>query len=344
MNISRCFTTGLAVASIYISGNALAGTAVHSGKSDIMVQPVVMVEGEAEVWLHGGIESWAGDITYQIGYPATLADGTKENGYFPFSELKFPLDCVFGAIEMNAVFHDRVILNGTIKKNVSDPDSNMEDRDWITETNPKQLDVYSESFVSDFSALIIDVDLEYKFLQLSNAWVAGGIGFLYQNFQYNTSLIRQWSPSGISDFDYTGDGISTSIDYEATFRIPYLVISSQMSPTKKFHINGRLAYAPIAYGDDRDQHILRDKENKGDLDGSAFMLSVSALFDFTPRWFMSAGVDLTAIEMSGDMDATFYGVYDHTVTEELDSTQASVFITTGYRFGPESHENMDKIK
>ncbi len=334
MNIFRCFTTGLATVTILISGNALAGTAVQSSRSDINVKPVVTVEGEAEVWLHAGVESWAGDITYQIGYPIAWADGTRETGYFPFSELKFPLDCVFGTIAMSAVFHDKFILNGSLKKNVSDPDSNMEDRDWITATNPDRLDVYSESYIGDFSATIIDADFEYKFLQKPKGWLAGGVGFLYQHFQYDTSIIQQWSPSGLSGFDYTGDGITTSISYEATFRIPYMVISGQLSPTPKFHLNGRIAYSPYAYGEDNDRHVLRFKENNGDLDGSALMLSVAAQFDFSPHWFMTAGADLTAIDMSGDMDSTFYGVYNHTVTEELESTQTAVFLTAGYRFGP----------
>ncbi len=344
MKIFRCFITGLSAAAVFLSGNALAGTAVQSTRSDINVKPVVTVKGAAEVWLHGGIESWDGDITYQIGFPVSLSDGSTETGYFPFSELKFPLDSVFGAVKMNAIFYDKVLLNGTIKKNVSDPDSNMEDRDWITEANPNQLDVYSESSISDFSALIIDVDVQAKLMERPKGWLAGGIGFLHQNFQYETSVIQQWSPSGLDGFDFIGDGVTTSIDYEATFQIPYLVVSGQISPKPNLHFNGRLAYAPFAYADDRDQHILRNKENKGDYDGSAVMLSLAALFDFTPRWFMTAGFDLTAIEMSGEQDSSFFGVYDHTVEAELESTQTSVFVTTGFRLGPAPNENVQKMK
>ena len=343
MNIFSRLTTTLAVAAIFVSGNAFAGAPIHSGRTDIHVQPVVTVEGEAEVWLHAGIEAWDGDITYQIGYPASLANGMVENGYFPFSELKFPLGCVYGTIEMNAIFHDKFIVNGTIKKNISSPNSDMEDRDWITESNPSQLDIYSESNVTDFSSMIVDVDLEYKFMQTPKGWLAGGVGFLYQDFLYETALVYQGSPSGIHGFDYVGDG-GTSIDYEATFHIPYLVVSGRINPTQRLHLSGRLAFSPYATGEDRDQHLLRYKENKGDLAGTAYMLSLAAQFDFTPRWFMTAGLDFTSIEMDGDQVATFYGIYDHTVSAELESTQTAVFLTTGYRFGPDPHENVHKMQ
>ena len=39
----------------------------------------------------------------------------------------------------------------------------MVDKAWITDSDPTQLDAYSESFNSDFSALILDCDFEWVF-------------------------------------------------------------------------------------------------------------------------------------------------------------------------------------
>ena len=52
-------------------------------------------------------------------------------------------------------------INGVLRK-ISDPDDPMVDQDWLA---PGRLDVYSESNISEFKALIWDVDVEWAFLQ-----------------------------------------------------------------------------------------------------------------------------------------------------------------------------------
>jgi len=343
MKLFRDFNIVLAALAAAISVPAGSDASVPSGKTDINIRPVVQMEGAAEVWLHGGIESWDGDITYKIGFPVTLYDGTVFEGYFPFSELKFPIDTVFSTITMNSVFRDKFLLDATLKKNLSSPDSNMEDRDWITESDTNRLDVYSESKITDLNAWIIDVDLGYKVLRKPQGWLAGGIGYMYQYFDFETAVIRQWSPSGLDGFDYTGDG-TVSLNYEAKFYMPYFLISGQYNPVPKIFINGKIAISPKVEVKDRDQHILRYKENIGDMDGHGVMISLNTRYDLNQRWFLTAGFTHTYIDVDGDMDASFYGIYDHTVTEELTSDQTSVYLTAGYRFGPMPNENGDKNK
>ena len=287
--------------------------------------------GGFEFSMDAGIEAWGGDITYQIGYPVSDARGVY-SGYFPFSELSFPLDAVFGVVDAEAVIINKYVIGLKVKKNVSDPNDNMEDRDWITGSDPYLLDIYSESKITDFSAFVIDVDVSYRFFDNDKVLLAAGVGYMYQDFEYTTALIQQWSPSGYMGYDFVGDG-GTSLIYEVDFNMPYLMIAGQFNIIPALRVDGRFAVAPWMKVEDKDQHLLRSKVNTGDLDGSAIMLSAEAAYDFTAHIFVTAGLDYTYITADGDMDATFYGIYDHTVSEEIESNQASLYTTIGFRFG-----------
>ena len=73
-------------------------------------------------------------------------------------------------------------------------------------------------------------------------------------------------------------------------------------------------------------------------DGTATMASVEAEYCINQYLFVNGGFDYTYFEADGDMDATFYGIYDHTVAEEIDSSQTSVYATFGVRLGVPSQK------
>ncbi|MCL7486799.1 MAG: omptin family outer membrane protease [Desulfobulbaceae bacterium] len=326
------FTKKIAVAVLAaISGLSSAAMVSAADRADNSGQNSVSA-GALEFSMDAGVETWGGDITYQIGFPVTDAYGNTYHGYFPFSELSFPLDATFGVVEAEAVIIDKYAVGLKVKKNVTDPDDPLEDRDWITPSDTHRLDIYSESEVTDFSALVIDVDVSYRFFHNDRAMLAAGVGYMYQDFEYETSVRRQWSPSGYTGYDYVGDG-STSLIYEVDFEMPYFLVEGQFNIIPALKINGRFAFAPWVDVDDRDQHLLRNKVNTGDLSGSAVMAAVGVEYDFTPWMFVTGGLEHTYVDVDGDMDASFYGIYDHTVAEELESSQTSLFAKIGFRFG-----------
>lgn len=302
---------------------ALAG----SGESQqINIAPMIVLSADA------GVETWDGDITYQIGYPVTDVWGYKYEGYFPFSELTFPLDISFGTVGAELRIADRWTVGIEYKTNIDDPGDYMEDRDWITDSNPGQLDIYSDSEITDFKADIVDIDVNYRFWENDKVSFAAGIGYLYQDFHYDCALIRQWSPSGYTGYDYVGDG-SVGLIYDVEFEIPYMALTASVHPIPNLSLNGRVAWAPWVQVDDRDQHLLRYKENTGDLEGDAAMASFDVNYDILPFLFVQGGVEYTYVNVDGEMTATFYGISDHTVYEELESNQTSVFGKIGFRLG-----------
>lgn len=308
-----------------------------AGWADGDKQQGSVASGGVVLSMEAGAESMSGDITYQIGYPVTDAWGYTYNGYFPFSELMFPLDAEFAVVGAELGILDKYIIGLKVKSSVNEPDDYMEDRDWITETNTSRLDIYSDSEVTDFTSTIVDVDVSYRFFNNDKMSFAAGVGYLYQDFEYETALMRQWSPSGLSGYDYAGDG-GVSLIYEVEAEIPYLAISGSIKPIPALSINARFAFAPWIQVDNKDQHLLRNKVNTGDLDGTATMASVEAEYCINQYLFVNGGFDYTYFEADGDMDATFYGIYDHTVTEEIDSSQTSVYATFGVRLGVPSQK------
>ena len=275
-----------------------------------------------------GAEKWEGDTTYQIGGTVSTPSATYEY-HFPISELEFPLDVYMISLSGSIEITKKLFMSAGVKKNVTDDSGKMKDSDWMTLSNPDQLDIYSESD-AELDALIIDVNLRYRFFEKPGWSFSAGFGYLYQNFDYECSLIRQWSPSGLSGYDYTGSG-EVGLTYEVKYSIPYMEIGAQFK-TKDFSVETTLGYSPFVTAKDEDHHILRSKVNKGDCDGDAIFFSLKGQYDFFNNWFLTLGLEYTKIETEGESDAYFYGVYDHTIDEEIFSEQKVIALTVGYVF------------
>ena len=278
-----------------------------------------------------GTEYMTGDTTYDIGYPVSVAGGGTQEGYFPFSELEWPLDFTMIRADAGLELGPSVRIDGTVKKSVTDPDDTMIDRDWVTDANPGRLDIYSESDVTDFDAVIYELDVKWNFLKRQNLDVFAGLGYQYQKFEYDARMINQYSPSGMPGFDYQGDG-RIAISYEMTYKIPYLLVGGNFEVAPNFSLSGSFGYSPVVDATDVDQHLLRDKVSKGDMDGDAFMLDVEGRYDFNSLWFVKGGLQYMKIDVDGDQQQSFSGQHFYTVSQEADSSQFSSFISCGVKF------------
>jgi len=309
------------------------GTYGKSGSSaTIMPKEGITFEEEIAIGprlhLSLGGEKWEGDTTYQIGGTVSTPSATYDY-HFPISELEFPLDEYMISLSGGIEITKELFMSAGVKKNVTDDSGKMKDSDWITLSNPDQLDIYSESD-AELDALIVDINLRYRFFEKSGWSFNAGVGYLYQKFDYECSLIRQWSPSGLSGYDYTGSG-EVGLTYEVKYSIPYAEIGAQFK-IKDFSVETTLGYSPFVNAKDEDHHILRSKVNKGDCDGDAILFSLKGQYDFLNNWFLTLGLEYTKIETEGESDAYFYGVYDHTIDEEIFSEQKAIAFTVGYVF------------
>lgn len=320
---SRAIAIGFAMGLLH-SGVVFAADEVGGDMSGSSVQPSVF-----DISL--GTELMAGETTYSIGFPVAMADGSgSATGYFPFSELEWPLDIWLARVDAGVNIGSSWRINGALKKNISDPSDHMIDKDWITANNPGQLDVYSESNISDFDALILDFDVEWIFAQRNSWSFYAGLGYQYQKFEYEGQAIHQYSPSGYPGAEFYGDG-SVGITYEMTYKMVYALIGTEVQITPQFSMAGSFAYSPVVNADDEDNHLLRDKVSKGDLEGNAYMIDVSGTYNFLSSWFLEGGFHYTKIDVDGNQTQSFYGVPRYVVYEESESIQTSGYLSVGYR-------------
>ncbi len=296
--------------------------------------PATAKQNVFQMSLSIGTEILDGDTTYRIGYPVTIGGVTSE-GYFPFSEMVWPLDIAMGRIDGSITLNDSWKFNGTLKKNITDPGGHMEDSDWTTSSNPTQLDVYSESNISDFSAFIFDFDVEYTFASWDIVSLFGGIGYQYQEFDFDSQLINQYSPSGLPSFGYTGDG-RVAINYGVSYQIPYLLLGADLQSWERFSLKGSIAFAPYVSAQDEDNHLLREyggKITRSDMDGTGIMFDISGKFNFTPLWFIEFGLNTTKVDVEGTMNQGYvwFGNFGSNKVE-AESTQSSGYIALGASF------------
>jgi len=279
-----------------------------------------------------GTERMSGNTTYQIGYPVTAPNGTQYAGYFPFSKLEWPLDIWLARIDAGLNIGDSWRINGVLKKNFSNPGDKMKDSDWVTPSDPGRLDVYSESDISKFDALIFDIDVEWIFLKRKSLSLYAGLGWQYQKFDYEAKLIHQYSPSGLPGAEVYGDG-RVGITYEITYSMPYLKVGTDFKIKDKFTLDGSFAWSPIVNAKDEDHHVLRGKTSTGDMNGNAYMINLSAKYKFTPSWFLKGGFHYSKIDVDGEQHQIWdNGVPIGTATQKSESTQTSGYLTVGYIF------------
>lgn len=277
-----------------------------------------------------GTELMSGDTTYTIGGATVLADGTPGQLDFPISKLEWPLDIWLARIDGGIDIGSSWRINGTLKKNMSDPDDHMKDSDPPTSTS--SLNIYSESNISDFDALIWDIDIDWIFLRRPTWNLYAGLGYEYQNFDYEGRLIQQSSnnPGEPAHVIY-GDG-SLAITYDITYQMPYLLFGGEFQILPNLTLMGSIAYSPWVNAEDEDHHLLRDKTSIGDMDGTAIIVDVSGRYTFLSSWFMEAGILYTKIDVDGTQNQSFDGVHYGSIYQESESTQTSGFLKIGYTF------------
>lgn len=286
-----------------------------------------------------GVEKMEGDTTYQIGGNIFSTDGYQMVIPFPVSALEWPLDIWLSRLDACMNIDNLWRINGVIKKNINDPDGKMKDSDWgvfymdgYPGTLPTDLDIYSESNISDFDALIIDLDVEWIFMQ-RGAWnLFTGLGYQYQNFDYDSNMIEQQAfyRGGLIG-SVMGDG-SVSVTYDITYRMLYVLIGTDFNFADNFTLSGSFAYAPWADAEDKDVHVWRNRIAEGDMDGDAYMIDLSLQYNFNPSWFMVAGVHYTKIDVDGTTKVSMDGVTVFSEEETSESTQSSGFFKIGFTY------------
>lgn len=279
-----------------------------------------------------GVGPMAGHTTYQVGGTVKYSDGSVEEYWFPISELIFPLDVQHMTLDTTLGLgkERRLQLSLGGSKNLTTDAGKMEDSDWITEWNPRQLDIYSESD-AELDALMLSADVLYRFLKKRIVSVGAGVGFFYQELNYECSDFVQTYPSEPWWPADTGAGLG--IIYDVTYYVPYLQVRADVHLLKdRLRIGVNLAVSPYLTAKDYDNHVLRELTSDGDYDGAGGLGSLEFSFLFNEHWFVEGRLEGKTFSADGSQKTYYYGHWSHTIDAEITSDQASFTLALGAAF------------
>jgi outer membrane protease len=296
-----------------------------------------------------------GDTTYQIGGKTIYSNGSTETIQFPLSELEFPINTYMLSINSTIEFSPQLTGNLGFKTSIYDDSGKLKDSDWgvwhiggelphnSSTCSPAlctvdSLDIFSESDTT-LDAFIFDINLRYKVLSKKSNKTAldlfAGLGYRYENFEYKVSDLDQWYPSfeNYFGFDFGHEFVSgTVLTYEVTYNIIYIEVGAAVDLFNRIGIDASIGYSPLVLVHDRDNHVLRDKISKGDLDGHAILYSINLSGHLVGNWFSTINFNYTRIETDGEQKQYFSNIFYATIDEEVTSSQTSAFIHLGYSF------------
>ncbi len=299
-----------------------------------------------------GIGKMSGHTTYQIGGTTKDSSGTYEM-HDPISELMFPIEVYTINLDASFFFFENFNSNLSFKTNLADRTGNMEDRDWgvpwenpIGSGNyfwygPDHLDVYSES-KTDMTMYIFNIDLLYEvysnnFSSINTGFqVYAGLGYLYQEFDFECRLIRQYDLRGDDvpvdqRLNFEGDG-SVGLTYNVKSHIPYLEISSLLIYDQKFLLKANIGYSPYVMLNDRDNHKLRNKISKAECKGSSLLFSFAGSYFFENNIFIKGQFDYVKVDTEGKQKQYVSGTWSGTIDQKNFSERKSLDISAGYVF------------
>ncbi|HON62625.1 MAG TPA: omptin family outer membrane protease [Deltaproteobacteria bacterium] len=314
-----------------------------------------------------------GDNTYEIGDAPAELDPWGREPYFPISRLEFLLGVWVASLDAR-VAAGRWALSGGVRVNIDDKAGNMRDYDWgipfwdedgdegpgwyVYEWTDGEhtwyaLDIESKS-KTEVNALIWEAKIDYELFThhyrspydtSDRGTVRGyfGLGYEHRAFEYECRLIRQWSPSGIPGYDYTGDG-AVGITYDVSYSIPYAEFTLAGS-SQRLGIALSAGFSPFVTVRDEDVHLLRTPGPiyaEGKCTGNALKARADIRYDITSRWSVGVLMDYLFIRTSGEQDNVVYAGTDGeafwgdefwTTDEKITARQALFTFNVRYRFG-----------
>jgi hypothetical protein len=175
-----------------------------------------------------------------------------------------------------------------------------------------------------------------------------GVGYEKRNFDFDTKLIKQWSPSGHNDiYYYEGDG-SVSDTYNVTYSIPFLMVGVAQR-SGKFNVDMDFGFSTLVHVEDHDVHLLRvpgPMYNDGHLSGNALKFVTHIQYDLTPHVFMGLAADYLYLRTKGtqhqhidagagvvDGTPVVWDEYNYSLKEEVKAQESIFSFNIGFRFG-----------
>lgn len=255
------------------------------------------------------------------------------------SELKFPLDAIYGGIEADMFLETsgrrEWFMNAAYSRNINDPRGVMIDEDWIAPLGGTDFKFsYTESDV-EFDYDMGSFQVGRRIHGWEKATTYAVVGYRYQKFIQNIINVRGWqydlrfSPPPLRDIDTTVHALYYKVVYhKPSVGILYDV---QFNPQTQFELSA--GYMHI-FASDIDDHILRNKISTASGTGPGFYSSIELNLIINPdkpglKPFINLGADFSILSVSSGQTQRWYG--DDPITENYDDT-GDIFENIPHKF------------
>jgi outer membrane protease len=280
-----------------------------------------------------------GNTTYHISVYSG-AEGVE-------SELEFPLRAVMAGVELSYKPHNTegLRLTGRYLTNMTDGSGKMKDSDWLTNyydilkvgSPHPGLDIYSESDI-DLQAYMLDLKAAID-LHEENKFTFGVLGGLrLQRFQFEAFNTNQMGFGPYAPV-FTGFIPGKTIDYRVMYVILYGGVTAGLRIHDALRADASLAFSPLTFAKDQDDHVLRDKLSKAETYGYAALAEFGLTWTIESTVEMRASGEYIAIRTKGDQTQTWYGPADGVpvgttytgIDDKITSDQFTALLTLTFR-------------
>lgn len=287
----------------------------------------------ADYWV--GVDKWWGHMTYEIGGTVKM-DDMVEQIHFPLSRLEWPISLVSVQVGGRLAWNNWD-ARAAFSAGQNDDAGTMKNSDWEIPDAPKVLTTYSESD-TELEMWQVDASLRYWFaFQTSNpkeqARLGGGVGVLYQDFDWSARDAEQWYPQNPELGIHRLPGVV--ITYEAQVLMPYVEVGGQLK-FQNASFEARLGLAPWAQVEDVDDHKLRYILAETTGEGSGVFGELLARYTLTNNVFLQFAWWGMSLETEGTEKDYVYGGEAEGARWEIDhevkSSQIRLTLALGVTF------------
>jgi len=283
-----------------------------------------------DVWAGGGYLS--GDMNYEIGGDL-MSFGAQSYANDPTSKLEFPFRVMTVTVNAAVTYSDLLEARISYSHNTDNPNKKMQDSDWDDGNDPSLMTVYSESDAG-LKAYTVDGDIKFWLLRKYNekqevtAAFGPGVGYMYQNLDWDISNVDQWYPPYPDDPHYRFAG--PVMTYDAEIYAPYVALYGK-AKLSWVQLDGSFGWCFISTHE-RDNHLLRGKINTTDGSGKGIKANLNAKFPLHKGLYLTANINLFSFYASGTQHQKFYGEEWYQINDRARSTQLMYTLGLGYNF------------
>ena len=216
------------------------------------------------------------------------------------SELIWDLkDLYFAGGVASVQIMDRFRVNAGFWGPMNKGSGQMEDYDWMYEG--MDWSDWSLSDVDVDKAYMYDINASFEAFKYKQVGLRGILGYRQDHWEWKDYGIRHIYTYYNWRDDRAEDDGSTGIEYEQTYKIPYLGAGLSWA-LKQFELYGYFLYSPLVKADDRDHHIYRDLVFEEDFEnGDYYGYGIRGTYTFKNNIFLSGSIDGQTIpEILGD--------------------------------------------